>query len=200
MTYTPKKAPSDAALRRRRKRQIRREAERRVAEMKVTPTLREIYAPKVIFGLIFVLAIIGGLLVNKVSRTVKEDPDRPIPHLVAIRSLDNLATALGRYKMHVGEYPTTKQGILALNLDPGVKGWNGPYLVALNTDPWGRDYIYERGTNTIPRLFTRGPDGEIGTRDDLYPGVESFDPGTDWTNGWLRKEDRLPSIQLDPEK
>lgn len=197
MAYIPQKAPSDAAKRLRRKRQIRREAERRVAELKVTPTLREIYAPKVIFGLIFFMAIIGGLLINKVSRSIKKDPDRPIPHLVAIRSLDNLATALGRYKMHVGEYPTTKQGILALNLDPGVKGWNGPYLVSLNTDPWGQDYIYENGTNTIPTLFSRGPDGIAKTKDDLYPGVEYFNPGTSWTNGWLKKEARLPKITLE---
>ena len=32
------------------------------------------------------------------------------------------------------------------------------------------------------------------TPDDLRPEPESYDPGTDWTNGWLKVEDRLPDI------
>lgn len=176
------------------KKQIRREAELRLAKMGSTPTLREIYAPKVIFGAIFVLAVIGGLLVGKVSKRPPPE-DRPIPHLTCVKSLDVLATALARYKHHVGSFPTTEQGLLALNMDFGTKGWMGPYLVQLNDDPWGRKYVYKAPiSNDFPRLFSVGPDGMEGTRDDLYPGEEFFTPNMDWTNSWRAKEARLPRI------
>ncbi len=192
--------PGDAARRRRRKLQIRREAERRLAGISATPTLREIYAPRVIFAAIFILAIVGGLLIGKVGRTVRDNSDRPIPHLTAVKSLDVLATALGRYKMHVGRFPETEQGLAALNKDLGEPGWDGPYLVQLMEDPWGRPYFYERGTNALPVLFSCGPDGRPDTKDDLRPGEEFFDPGTDWTNGWKSKEERLPEIILEEDE
>lgn len=188
-----------ASRRRKRKLQIRREAERRLAEMSATPTLREIYAPRVIFAAIFILAIIGGFLIGRVGRSVRDDSDRPIPHYTAIKSLDVLATALGRYRMHVGEFPSTEDGLAALNKDLGKAGWDGPYLVQLMEDPWGRLYRYERRDGGLPRLFSCGPDGEPGTHDDLFPGDEFFDPGTDWTNGWKSKEQRLPEIVLEED-
>ena len=46
-----------------------------------------------------------------------------------------------------------------------------------------------------PDVFTAGPDLKPGTPDDLRPEQESYDPGTDWTNGWLKVEDRLPDIE-----
>ncbi len=192
---TPDKK-EDRAKRRRLKKQIRRDAEMRMAKISSTPTMREIYAPKVIFGAIFILAVIGGLLIHKVSRKVRNDDSRPIPHLTAIRSLDTLATALGRYKMHVGHFPTTEQGLKALNMDFGEKGWNGPYLVQLMEDPWFSNYNYEMGTNALPLLFSSGPDRIPNTNDDLYPGEEYFDPGTTWTNNWKSRFERLPDIVL----
>lgn len=182
--------------RRRRRLQIRREAERRLAQMESTPTLRSIYAPRILFAAIFVLAILGSVLIGRVSRSVQDSPNRPIPHRVAIHSLDVLATALGRYRMHVGDFPSTTHGLRALNADPGLSNWNGPYLIALRNDPWNRPYHYERGTNALPILFSLGPDGLPFTNDDLRPGTEFFTPGTEWTNQWLHRQDRLPTIPL----
>ena len=187
------------ARRLRAKRRIKREAEARRAEMAATPTLREIYAPRVIFALVFVLAVLGAILVRRADGSARRRRERAIPHRTAIRSLDVLATALGRYKVHTGEYPTTEQGLAALNKDLGVSGWDGPYLVQLFDDPWGRDYVYEAPADegALPRLFSLGPDGLAGTRDDLRPGTNFFDVGTAWTNGWLHRQQRLPQIELD---
>ncbi len=184
------------ARKRRLKKQIRHEAEIRHAEINSTPTLREIYAPKVIFGAVFILAIIGGILIGKVTRKVRDNENKPIPHLTAIKSLDALTTALGRYKFHVGHYPTTEQGLKALNTDYGEAGWDGPYLVQLMEDPWYSDYHYESTTNEYPILFSLGPDRTPHTKDDLHADITYYDVGTDWTNGWLSRFDRLPQIKV----
>ncbi|MBQ2335504.1 MAG: type II secretion system protein GspG, partial [Victivallales bacterium] len=80
-----------------------------------------------------------------------------------------------------------------------MAGEDGPYLVQLFDDPWGRDYVYEAPADegALPRLFSLGPDGLAGTRDDLRPGTNFFDVGTAWTNGWLHRQQRLPQIELD---
>lgn len=192
----PSGTGSDRARRIRLKRLIRQEAARRMAEIHTTPTLRELYAPRVIFAAVIVLFLVGGLLVGRVGRASRRPAPRAIPHLTAIRSLDALATALGRYRFHTGQYPTIEQGLAALNKDMGVAGWDGPYLVQIFDDPWDHDYVYEAPPEpgALPRLFSRGPDGISGTRDDLFPGAEFFDVGTAWTNNWRHRWERLPEI------
>lgn len=190
----------DARARRlRAKRRIRREAEARRAELAATPTLREIYAPRVIFALVFLLALLGAILVRRADGSVRRRRERSIPHRTAVRSLDVLATALGRYKVHTGVFPSTEQGLAALNKDLGVPGWDGPYLVQLFDDPWSRDYVYEAPSadGALPRLFSLGPDGLPGTPDDLRPGTNFYEVGTAWTNGWLHRQQRLPQIELE---
>jgi len=178
------------------KHRIRREAERRLAEMRSTPTLREIYAPRVIFAAIFLLAVLGAVLIRRADRFKRREEVRAIPHRTAIRSLDTLATALGRFRIHVGRFPSTEEGLASLNKDLGIPGWDGPYLVQLFDDPWGRDYHYEgpASPDALPVLFCLGPDGEPHTPDDLRPGTDYFDPGTAWTNGWRHRWERLPEI------
>jgi general secretion pathway protein G len=183
----------ERAARRRRRAAIRREAEVRMAEMQGVSQGRGLYSPRVIGAAFFVLVVIGAVLVKRVNRVVEDD--RPYPHYSALRSLNNLATALGRYRFHVGAWPTADQGLKALIEDPGEKGWLGPYIVQLKRDPWGTPYCYAVKPDGTPDIFTAGPDLKPGTPDDLRPEPESYDPGTDWTNGWLKVEDRLPDIE-----
>ena len=53
-------------------------------------------------------------------------------------------TALDTYRLEVGRYPTTDQGLNALRVKPdGVDKWDGPYLrKELPLDPWGNAYVY----------------------------------------------------------
>ena len=165
----------------------------RLAEMRQVSTGRGFYAPRVLGAAFIVLAVVGAVLVKRVNRAVEDD--RPYPHYSALRSLNHLATALGRYRFHVGAYPTEAQGLKALIEDPGEKGWLGPYSVQLKRDPWGTPYVYAVKPDGSPDVFTAGPDLKPGTPDDLRPDPDSYDPGTDWTNGWLKVEDRLPDIE-----
>lgn len=60
---------------------------------------------------------------------------------VQIADLDK---ALELFKLDVGRYPTTSEGLQALITQPGsATGWNGPYLKgSLPNDPWGNAYRY----------------------------------------------------------
>ena len=186
-------SPEEKSRRRRRRAAIRREAEVRLAEIRQVSTGRGFYAPRVLGAAFIVLAVVGAVLVKRVNRAVEDD--RPYPHYSALRSLNHLATALGRYRFHVGAYPTEAQGLKALIEDPGEKGWLGPYIVQLKRDPWGTPYVYAVKPDGSPDVFTAGPDLKPGTPDDLRPDPDFYDPGTDWTNGWLKVEDRLPDIE-----
>ena len=121
---------------------------------------------------------------------------------IAADSVRNLAIAAGRYKYHTGVYPTTEEGLAQL-VSKKVKapGWNGPYVAGrLKPDPWGNEYRYVcNGPGEIPTLYSAGPDGEIGSSDDIMAKKEDFEEpfrDTSWTEGWVRYELRgiLPAV------
>ncbi len=192
MSNTPfRNAPQtvqERAARRRKRAMLRREAERRIAAMDTVSTGSFFHSPKVLGCAFLLLAIIGAVLVYKLDFSLENN--RPLPHLSAVKSVDALATALGRYRFHTGEWPSPAAGLRALQADPGVKGWLGPYLVELHPDPWGTPYFYEL-TNGFPIVLSCGPDLKPHTIDDLPAEAAAYDPGTDWTNGWLPAEQRL---------
>lgn len=72
------------------------------------------------------------------------------------------------YRTDTGEYPTTEGGLRMLlpAPQPPVRNWRGPYMPAMPTDGWGREFQYERSGRVIT-LTSAGPDGQFGTDDDL---------------------------------
>ncbi len=73
--------------------------------------------------------------------------------------------ALDDYRLDVGHYPTTQQGLAALTAAPaGESKWDGPYLRhAVPKDPWGNPYQYrEPGIHGPYDLYSLGPTGEPG--------------------------------------
>lgn len=87
---------------------------------------------------------------------------------VARQSVERLAGTLDLYKLDVGSYPTTEQGLQALGTRPGgVANWSGPYLKgeAQPLDPWNRPYLYRSPGSRPGREFdlcSRGPGGQAG--------------------------------------
>jgi len=76
-----------------------------------------------------------------------------------------LGTALDAFRLDIGRYPTTAEGLKALRQKVGSRGgWSGPYLPkAIPKDPWGRDYIYRcPGTHGDYDLLSYGSDGVQG--------------------------------------
>lgn len=77
-----------------------------------------------------------------------------------------LKLSLQSYRLDVGQYPSTEQGLGSLISEPsGVKHWRGPYLEeALPADPWGNEYVYIDSAKNLQgfALYSRGADGADG--------------------------------------
>ncbi|MEN9434871.1 MAG: type secretion system major pseudopilin GspG [Pseudomonadota bacterium] len=85
--------------------------------------------------------------------------------------IENISAALDMYKLEVGNYPTSAEGLKALVASPGgAKGWNGPYLKkgGVPLDPWNNEYQYKRpGSNGQPYdLLSYGADNAAGGEGD----------------------------------
>ena len=79
--------------------------------------------------------------------------------------IDALEKALDQYRLDVGNYPGTEQGLNALiSAPPGVARWAGPYLKkGLPNDPWGNPYVYKSpGSHGEFDLLSYGRDGNPG--------------------------------------
>lgn len=86
--------------------------------------------------------------------------------------ISHLSTALGAFEVDNGRYPTTEEGIEALVEKPsGLDTWRQPYIERdVPEDPWGNpyEYRYPGRNNTYGfDLYSRGPDGQEGTEDDI---------------------------------
>jgi general secretion pathway protein G len=84
---------------------------------------------------------------------------------VARQSIERLSSVLDVYKLDVGSYPTTEQGLQALVEQPtAVANWNGPYVKGDKPpiDAWNHPYMY-RVPSTRPGhnydLCSAGPFG-----------------------------------------
>ncbi|MEQ1593325.1 MAG: type II secretion system major pseudopilin GspG [Thiobacillaceae bacterium] len=79
--------------------------------------------------------------------------------------INSLEKSLDQYRLDVGRYPTTEQGMAALNTQPaGETRWTGPYLKkAVPNDPWGQPYQYHSpGEHGEFDLYSFGKDGKQG--------------------------------------
>jgi general secretion pathway protein G len=88
---------------------------------------------------------------------------------VAKAQLDAFDKALSQYRLDMGRYPSTEQGLAALVKRPtNEPRWNGPYLAKdIPPDPWGRPYAYRSpGEHGEYDLFTLGRDGQPGGSGD----------------------------------
>jgi general secretion pathway protein G len=62
---------------------------------------------------------------------------------VATAQVRSFVDALDAYRVDMGRYPTTQEGLSALVDRPSDSRWRGPYLrKAIPLDPWGRPYVF----------------------------------------------------------
>ena len=79
--------------------------------------------------------------------------------------IDGLQKSLDQYRLDVGRYPSTEQGLAVLVAKPADEPrWAGPYLSkAVPKDPWKNDYQYRSpGEHGEYDLFSFGRDGRLG--------------------------------------
>jgi general secretion pathway protein G len=117
-------------------------------------TLVEILVVMVIIGLI--ASLVGPRLFPKLGKGKQS---------AAKAQIELLGQGLDQFRLDVGRYPTTQEGLNALMVNPGgIDQWEGPYLKKeLPKDPWERPYIYQcPGTHGEYDLFSYGRDGALG--------------------------------------
>jgi len=79
--------------------------------------------------------------------------------------IDSLGKALDQYRLDTGHYPSTENGLAALNAPPANDPkWQGPYLQKkVPDDPWEHPYIYKMpGEHGDYDLISLGNDGAAG--------------------------------------
>ena len=81
--------------------------------------------------------------------------------------IDQIGQALDLFKLEIGRYPTSQEGLQSLMVAPsGVANWNGPYLKrnAVPKDPWSNEYKYvSPGDQNRPYdIISMGSDGKEG--------------------------------------
>jgi general secretion pathway protein G len=80
--------------------------------------------------------------------------------------IGSFMSALDTYKMDVGSFPTSEQGLTALRSRPAsAPQWGGPYLAKeVPMDPWGRPYMYRfpGQQSEDPEIISYGADGQPG--------------------------------------
>jgi len=85
---------------------------------------------------------------------------------VARAQIDALDKALDSFRLDIGHYPTSEEGLQALVVQPSSEpNWAGPYLKkSVPADPWGRPYVYQQpGTHGGDfDLLSYGKDGRAG--------------------------------------
>jgi general secretion pathway protein G len=79
--------------------------------------------------------------------------------------ISEIEKALEVYKLDVGRFPTSEEGLEALVNRPGsAANWTGPYIKGgIPMDPWGKPYKYSAsgGSNAI-EIMSFGGDGAAG--------------------------------------
>ena len=115
--------------------------------------------------ILVVVAIIGllaGLLITNTDKIFGSSQET----VARVFVRDSLKTSLVRYKIDLGDYPTTAEGLQALITAPsnGAERWRGPYVELngdkLPPDPWGEPYQYAHPATRSKSsydLFSRAP-------------------------------------------
>lgn len=118
-------------------------------------TLIELLVVIVIIGLL--ASLVAPKLFNKLGQAKEK---------TAKAQISMISTALDAFKLDVGRYPTTQEGLKVLWKNPGnIPNWNGKYLPKpIKKDPWGHPYVYKQpGSNGEPyELKSLGADGKEG--------------------------------------
>jgi general secretion pathway protein G len=120
-----------------------------------------------------ILGVLAAIVVPKFSGRTEQ-----ARQTAAASQIATFGTALDSYEVDVGNYPQGKNGLTDLVQQPREgTGWKGPYMKNdIPLDPWGNAYIYEcpgKHNTTGYDLSSMGPDGRVGTDDDITSWQQS---------------------------
>lgn len=121
-------------------------------------TLLELLVVIVIIGLL--AAFVAPKYFGQIGRSKSQ---------VTKAQIESFEKGLDQYRIDVGRYPTTEQGLVALFAAPASEAnWHGPYLKkGIPSDPWSKAYVY------------RSPGSEGRDYDIISYGANGTEGGTD---------------------
>src|SRR6516165_10258576 len=110
---------------------------------------------------LMVVILIIGLLATIVVQNLRSATDKA-KRVKAQADISQLKSALDRYYLDAGSYPTSDQGLPALIAAPSSgndpKNWGGPYIERIPLDPWSHPYFDQSdGNESLLKSF--GADG-----------------------------------------
>jgi general secretion pathway protein G len=118
-------------------------------------TMMELLAVLVIIGI--VMGVVGSKFIGQAEEAKRK---------AAKIQIGQIGQALDLYKLEIGRYPASSEGLQALVQAPGgINNWNGPYWKdgTLPKDPWKNDYKYTApGQHGPYDIISMGPDGQDG--------------------------------------
>lgn len=128
---------------------------------------------------IALLAAVAALLITNLDQ-ILGGGKKEVAEVFVTQTLEN---PLMTYKIHMDQFPSTEQGLVALMKKPSddAENWQGPYIKKLPDDPWGNPYQYAYpGTHNENSydLWSWGPDGkesedDIGNWESSESGSEN---------------------------
>jgi general secretion pathway protein G len=121
---------------------------------------------------IMVVILILGLLATLVVQSLRGATDKA-KRTKAMADIAEMKTALDRYYIDNGSYPTTDQGLQALVTPPSQNGQPNVeetgYIQRIPNDPWGNPYVYQSDGNsyTLKSYGADGAEGGTGKNADI---------------------------------
>ena len=115
---------------------------------------------------IMVVVVIIGIIASVVGVSVFNSLDEA-KRRVAATQIKQVGDALDLYKLSIGSYPSTAEGLTALT---SPKNGEKPFMNSVPKDPWDNNfvYVYPGSHNTGGfDLMSYGPDGVQGGTDDI---------------------------------
>ena len=121
--------------------------------------------------LLVVIAILGLLILLVAPNVMKQFGTAKTN--IAKQSIAGLGGVLDMYKLDVGSYPSTEQGLQGLVAAPsGAGNWHGPYVKTdkMLLDPWGHPYSYRFPSERPGQEYdicSNGESGQAGGSDSI---------------------------------
>jgi general secretion pathway protein G len=114
-----------------------------------------------------ILSLLAALVAPKMFGKIGKSKQNAAKAQIAL-----LGGALDQFRLDVGRYPKSEEGLESLRKNPGMDTWDGPYLPKeVPLDPWGKAYVYrcpgEHGDYDLLSLGADGQDGGDGENADI---------------------------------
>lgn len=134
------------------------------AAMKQSQALRRRDGGFTLLELLVVIVIIGLLAAYVGPKYFSQLGKSQVT--IARAQIEAFEKSLDTYRLDIGRYPTSEEGLGALMSAPPAVApkWNGPYLKkGIPQDPWGHPYLYRSpGSKGEYEIVSTGRDGQPG--------------------------------------